>query len=760
MPPIHQFILFLLCLSLVSPPANCQLADLYVVPPEIAPSPLVKLASALRSHTSRHSPSSSLSTFPTVHAALSYVEQARLAQQDNNNATTYVTIHLYPTTHYLATATTAAGTLRLTTTHSHLRITTMSRAIQSSLGLPAPSSPTDRATISGGIPFPAANWTLIAPNTYTAPLPRHVTGPVVQLFTGSGQRIPRTRLPMNFNDYYYYNHSLSDTQQARYGFVYNRGQFDNFTKNDIDNAMVVVYHSWTASRHYIDHVYKMNQTVMFTNPADRFIGYFTEQSNKRFHIENVCSALQANTFCYNNATRTVILRTDGSYDPTNPKQPLLVTPFVLSVMTLIGISPQQPLTNVLIDNINVYHSDWSIGRSQQADAQSVSWSTTAGLMLTYATQVLISNVNFAHHGVYGIYLLDGTVGVTISECIVTDSGGGGIRIGQMEAAAAYPTSAVSVLNTEISFGGQVHYDGVGILVHRAIGVDLLNNHIHHLRYTGISVGWSWGYSEPSGTANVIVGYNFIHDIGQHVLNDMGGIYCLGVQDGTVITNNVIHSVYSYANYMWGVYLDEGSSRILVANNVVYHTGWGGLFQHYGANNTITNNVFAAVSLLPPQHPGDQSADGATHIGTAENHISWTYFTNIVYYPNTTLLSSNMTLRAVNWVDPTVVAPMDHNVYYAASGALLTYGANAVPFSTWQAGGHDAISTESDPGFIGAVDECELFDVSSGGAAGVRGFANITRPAYWVAGCGDELEVKTRGKWRLRQTEQSYQWMLH
>ena len=50
---------------------------------------------------------------------------------------------------------------------------------------------------------------------------------------------------------------------------------------------------------------------------------------------------------------------------------------------------------------------------------------------------------------------------------------------------------------------------------------------------------------------------------------------LGVQDGTVIANNVIHSVYSFATYMWGVYLDEGSSRMLVTSNVVYHTGWAG-----------------------------------------------------------------------------------------------------------------------------------------------------------------------------------------
>ena len=703
-------------------------------------------------HSSRLSLSSPPSIYSSIETALTAVEQWR--NFTDNNATTRLTLHLYPTTHYLTT-----GPLRLTTTHSNLRLTTMSPSLQRRLlhSSHSPHSPTARATISGGIAFPAANWTRVgSSNVYTAPLPRHVTGPVNQLFSGSGQRIPRTRLPLNFSDYYQYNQSLTDDQQARYGFVYNDNQFD-LSAADIANCMVVVYHSWTASRHYIDQLYTANSTVMFTNPSDRPIGYFGVQAQKRFHIENVCDvtdALQPNTFCYNNLTRTVTLATDG-YDPTDPTLPLIVTPFVQSVMQLVGFGPDQPLTNVLIDNINLQHSGWAIERTQQADSQSVSWSSTAGLMLQYADQVLVSNVALSHHGVYGIYLQEGTSAVTVIDCSISDTGAGGIRIGQMAAAPPYPSTGISVMNSEVMYGGQVFYDGVGVLVHRATSVTIVNNHIHHLRYTGVSVGWQWGYDE-SYTSNVLIAYNFIHDIGQHVLNDMGGIYTLGIQDGTVIANNVIHSVHSFATFAWGVYLDEGSSRILVTNNVVYHTGWAGLFQHYGANNTVTNNVFAAVSLPGSQQPGEQASDGLTRVGTAEKHISWTFFANIVYDASTPI---NMTQSAVTWDDGTVQAPMHRNTYFTANGAQLTYGADAAPFSQWQSQGHDANSVEADPHFLGRVERCELFEVASDGPAAQRGFANITRPPQWVAGCGEELEVRTRGQWRLRHTNQAYQWML-
>ena len=106
---------------------------------------------------------------------------------------------------------------------------------------------------------------------------------------------------------------------------------------------------------------------------------------------------------------------------------------------------------------------------------------------------------------------------------------------------------------------------------------------------------------------ILVLGNYIYNTGRHILSDQGGIYTLGIQPGTVITNNVIKNVFSYANFMWGIHLDEGTSQIVVSNNVVYNTGWASLFQHYGANNTIINNVFARASLIQPPQPNDTYA---------------------------------------------------------------------------------------------------------------------------------------------------------
>ena len=186
------------------------------------------------------------------------------------------------------------------------------------------------------------------------------------------------------------------------------------------------------------------------------------------------------------------------------------------------------------------------------------------------------------------------------------------------------TQNINVTDCHISNYGRIFNNAIGILLTHAVDCELSNNEIHDGWYTGISVGWNWGYSD-NPTNNIKICDNLIYNIGNGWLSDMGGIYTLGIQPDTVISGNVIYNVgcdegeYGYGG--WGIYLDEGSSGILVEKNLVYDCSSQTFHQHYGKDNTVTNNIFAF------------GGEGAFIISRHEEHNSLFLENNILVTDN-------------------------------------------------------------------------------------------------------------------------------
>ena len=286
----------------------------------------------------------------------------------------------------------------------------------------------------------------------------------------------------------------------------------------------------------------------------------------------------------------------------------------------------------------------------------------------------------AHVGEYALWLAEGCKDNRLRHCHLHDLGGGGVKIGEQSSPPDEARSAGHnvVDNCFLHDTGRVFHAGVGVWIGRSSHNRVTHNEICDLNYTGVSVGWCWGYAPSSANHNAIE-YNHIHHVGRGVLGDMGGIYTLGISPGTRIRHNVIHDVYSPGvGGGTGIYPDEGSSHILIENNLVYHTELGCFSQHYGRENTVRNNILAF------------SRAGEISRYRQEKHLSFTFERNIVYSTSGFLLNGGWSNGKYR---------MGRNLYWDTSTADPDF--DEMGFEDWQALRRDAGSLVADPMFVNA-----------------------------------------------------------
>ena len=226
----------------------------------------------------------------------------------------------------------------------------------------------------------------------------------------------------------------------------------------------------------------------------------------------------------------------------------------------------------------------------------------AAVRVVAARQIDFERCRFEHLGSTGLDYEEAVQGGVVRGCLFRDIAGNGLLVGSFSPAAHEthlpydPADRREVCTqqhinncyfTEI---GNEDWGCLAIAAGYVGDVNIEHNEISEVPYSGISLGWGWTQT-VNCMRNNRVHANLIHHYAKHMY-DVAGIYTLGSQPKSYVTENCVHSIYKPGyvhdpNHWFYLYTDEGSSFITVRDN--WTEGEKYLQNANGAGNVWENN---------------------------------------------------------------------------------------------------------------------------------------------------------------------------
>ena len=205
----------------------------------------------------------------------------------------------------------------------------------------------------------------------------------------------------------------------------------------------------------------------------------------------------------------------------------------------------------------------------------------AAVRVVAAKQIDFERCRFEHLGSTGLGYEEAVQGGVVRGCLFRDIAGNGLLVGSFSPAAHEthlpydPADRREVCTqqhinncyfTEI---GNEDWGCLAIAAGYVGDVNIEHNEISEVPYSGISLGWGWTQT-VNCMRNNRVHANLIHHYAKHMY-DVAGIYTLGSQPKSYVTENCVHSIYKPGyvhdpNHWFYLYTDEGSSFITVRDN--------------------------------------------------------------------------------------------------------------------------------------------------------------------------------------------------
>lgn len=398
-----------------------------------------------------------------------------------------------------------------------------------------------------------------------------------------------------------------------------------------ENSELVFLHDWSITRIPVKEIKEAeNRLVTIDSIGAKEPAFFNIdhwEPNPRYFLENAKGFLSAaNEWYYDKSERKVYLILPKGQDPNKMS---ISIPLSEGLLQLIG-EEGKPLRNIHFEGIIFRNSFWSIPKEGYCGIQAChydsrsdkeEWAVVpAAFYAEWAENCTLKNCLFENLGGSGLCFGIGCRYCSVFDSEFTDISGNGIMIGEgrdrtvngepwWRSAPEQVALGNKIENCTIEKCGRQFFGAVGIWCGLTAETLIRENKISSLPYTGVSIGWMWS-PVPTPCRDNIIADNHIYDI-MKILSDGGGIYMLGLQPGSKITGNMIHDVSLNAGRAEsnGMFLDEGTTNVVVTDNVIYNIAKSPLRFHRATVNLVERNyLFCKEGVSPIRYNNTKEED--------------------------------------------------------------------------------------------------------------------------------------------------------
>ena len=498
-------------------------------------------------------------------------------------------------------------------------------------------------------------------------------------------------------------------------FVYRPGDIDPNWRN-LRDIEVNVFHYWVDVHLPIESVDSAKNMVTFARKSARRLTDDFNAEGARYFVDNVYEGLDAPGEWYLDRSTGILTYLPKPGEDMRTAE--AVAPYAPRLVDVRG-EPEKnrPVERITFRGIAFQHANFDYPADDAGDVQAAN--TVPGAVCARGMRnCAFENCVFRNLGTYALQLAEGCLDNRITGNEISGVAAGGVRVsgGTPDTSPLLHTGGTVIGDNHIHHLGEIFPSAVGVWLGHTFGNRVEHNEIDHLYYTGISVGWNWGYTRSISRDNVIE-FNHIHDVGRACSRTWAVCtYSASLPEPWCAT---ISSITSRATATAaGGYIQ---TRVQPCADREQHRVPHEMRRIQPAlrpREHVRNNILAF------------SRENQVSRGRVEGHVSFYFERNIVYWEEGPLLSGNWDYQPYDFLSSpygsaqkdSVTYRMDYTLYWNPKAPADSIRFTAWTFGQWKARGQDTHSLISDPLFVDP--EHGNFALKPGSPAFTLGFRPI------------------------------------